>query len=82
YAFVSLRCKLHVLERKCSSKLERLKALLEQHTQNGISELLDKTLSLFTLRKTILLHSGYSKYSQDILRLFSEAEDDVCPLFL
>ncbi|KAK7913438.1 hypothetical protein WMY93_013649 [Mugilogobius chulae] len=77
-------CKLHTLEKKCCSKLDKLKALLEQHTQTGLSlsELLDKTLSLFTLRKTILLHNGYSKYSRDILRLFPDAEEDLCPLLL
>ncbi|XP_070706313.1 uncharacterized protein [Pempheris klunzingeri] len=76
------RCKLNLLERKCSSGVEKLKALIGEHLHNGIpvSELLDKTMSFLTLRKALLSHSGYSKYSRDILRLFPDAEEDVAPL--
>lgn len=71
-----------MLERKCTVGVEKLKALLAEHLQNGIpvSELLEKTLSFLTLRKALLSHNGYSKYSRDILRLFPDAEDDVAPL--
>lgn len=80
--FVSLRCKLHMLERKCSTGVEKLKALIGEHLQNGIpvSDILEKTKSLLTLRKALLSHNGYSKYSRDILRLFPEEEDDLAPL--
>ncbi|CAG5978243.1 unnamed protein product [Menidia menidia] len=76
------RCKLHMLERKCCTGVEKLKALVEEHLQNGfpISDMLEKTKSLLTLRKVLLSHSGYSKYSRDILRLFPNGEEDVAPL--
>ncbi|KAI3369781.1 hypothetical protein L3Q82_024611 [Scortum barcoo] len=76
------RCKLHVLERKCCTGVEKLKALIGEHLQNGIpvSDILEKTKSLLTLRKALLTHNGYSKYSRDILRLFPEAEEDLAPL--
>lgn len=69
-----------MLERKCSSGVEKLKALIGEQLHSGIlvSELLDKTF--LTLRKTLLSHAGYSKYSRDILRMFPDAEDDVAPL--
>uniref|UniRef100_A0A3B4Y946 Si:ch73-21g5.7 n=1 Tax=Seriola lalandi dorsalis TaxID=1841481 RepID=A0A3B4Y946_SERLL len=75
-------CKLHMLERKCSTGVEKLKALIEEHLHNGIpvSDILEKTKSFLTLRKALLSHSGYSKYSRDILRLFPDAEEDVAPL--
>lgn len=71
-----------MLEKKCSSALEKLKALIGEHLQNGIpvSDLLEKTKSLLTLRKALLTHNGYSKYSRDILRLFPDQEDDLAPL--
>ncbi|XP_074508070.1 uncharacterized protein LOC141777574 [Sebastes fasciatus] len=76
------RCKLHLLERKCSSGVEKLKALIGEHLQNGtpVLDLVDRTVSFLTLRKALLSHSGYSKYSRDILRLFPDAEEDVAPL--
>ncbi|XP_071752123.1 uncharacterized protein LOC139909084 [Centroberyx gerrardi] len=78
------RCKLHMLERKCSSGVEKLKALIGEHLQNGIpaSDILEKTVSFFTLRKALLSHNGYSKYSREILRLFPASEEDVAPLCL
>ncbi|KAJ4940812.1 hypothetical protein JOQ06_027422 [Pogonophryne albipinna] len=76
------RCKLNLLERKCSTGVEKLKALIAEHLQNGIpvADILEKTKSLLTLRKALLTHNGYSKYSRDILRLFPEEEDDLTPL--
>ncbi|KAM7005336.1 uncharacterized protein LKV04_002103 [Tautogolabrus adspersus] len=76
------RCKLSMLEKKCSTALEKVKALIGEHLQNGIpvTELLEKTKSLCTLRKALLTHNGYSKYSRDILRLFPDAEEDLAPL--
>ncbi|KAG7494819.1 hypothetical protein JOB18_038283 [Solea senegalensis] len=76
------RCKLHMLERKCCTGVEKLKALLGEHLQSGIplSELLEKTKSFLTLKKALLSHSGYSKYSRDILRLFPDMEEDLAPL--
>lgn len=71
-----------MLEKKCCTGVEKLRALIGEHLQNGIpvAEILEKTKSLLTLRKALLTHSGYSKYSRDILRLFPDAEDDLAPL--
>lgn len=82
--FVSLRCKLHTLERKSTPGVEKLRAVLGEHLQNGVlvSELLEKTLSFFSLRKAPLSHNGFSKYSRDILHLFPDAEDDVTPVYV
>ncbi|CAL9704520.1 unnamed protein product [Knipowitschia caucasica] len=76
------RCKLHMLERKCCVGVEKLKSLLLEHLHSGIpvSELLDKTLSFVSLKRALLSHNGYSKYTRDVLRLFPDAEDDVAPL--
>ncbi|KAF7662303.1 hypothetical protein LDENG_00238820 [Lucifuga dentata] len=76
------RCKLHMLERKCCNGVEKLKALIGEHLQNGIpvSDILEKTMSFLTLRRALLSHNGYSKYSRDILRLFPDSEKDVAPL--
>lgn len=75
-------CKLHLLERRCCGQVEKLKALIGEHMQNGtpVSYLLEKTVSFLTLRRTLLSPSGYSKYSRDILRLFPDAEEDVALL--
>ncbi|KAK2915413.1 hypothetical protein Q8A73_006007 [Channa argus] len=76
------RCKLHSLERKCCIGVEKLKSLIGEHLHNGIPvlDIVEKTKSLLTLKKALLSHNGYSKYSRDILRLFPDAEDDVAPL--
>ncbi|KAM8914062.1 uncharacterized protein AB9W97_007662 [Spinachia spinachia] len=76
------RCKLHVLERKCSGGVEKLKALIGERLHNGIpvGDILEKTKSLLTLKKVLLSLGGYSKYSRDILRLFPDEEEDLAPL--
>lgn len=82
--FVSLRCTLHMLERKCSNGIEKLKVIIGEHLQNGIptSDILERTVSFFTLKKALLLHNGYSKCSREILRLFPTSEEDVASLCL
>lgn len=71
-----------MLGMKCCTGMEKLKALIEGHLQNGtpISDILDKTRSI--LRKPLLINTGYSKYSRDIPRLFLDTEDDLAPLCL
>lgn len=71
-----------MLEKKCCTGVEKLRALIEEHLQNGspVADILEKTKSFLTLRKALLSHSGYSKYSRDILRLFPDAEEDLAPL--
>ncbi|XP_073732556.1 uncharacterized protein [Misgurnus anguillicaudatus] len=77
------RCKLYSLERKCFSKMEKLKSTFEDHLYHGIpaSDILDKTVSFFSLKRPLLLHNGYSRCSRDILRLSPSVEKDVAPLF-
>lgn len=77
------RCKLYSLERKCFSKMEKLKSTFEDHLHHGIpaSDILDKTVSFFSLKRALLLHSGYSRCSREILRLSLSPEQDVTPLF-
>ncbi|KAK6319118.1 hypothetical protein J4Q44_G00103290 [Coregonus suidteri] len=80
-----IRCKLSLLERKCSSHVEKLKIAIVEHLQNRsptspISPILEKTVSFFTLKKALLSPTGYSKCSRDMLRLFPAPEEDIVPL--
>ncbi|KAI7794087.1 hypothetical protein IRJ41_014718 [Triplophysa rosa] len=74
-------CKIVCLERKCSDGVEHLKSVLE-HRQKNVSptDVWEKTVSLFTPRKTLIFHNGYSKYSRETLRLFPAPAEDVAPL--
>ncbi|KAI5623024.1 hypothetical protein C0J50_17531, partial [Silurus asotus] len=76
-------CKLHSLERKCFSKVEKLKSSLEEHLHNGIptSDLLEKTVSFFNMKKALVFHNGYSRSTRDILRRCPSPTEDVTPLF-
>lgn len=71
-----------MLEKKCCTGMEKLKALLEGYLLSRIplSDILDKSKS--TLRKPMLTGSGSSKYVRDLARLFPDAEDDSAPLYL
>ncbi|KAG9260217.1 hypothetical protein AMEX_G26449 [Astyanax mexicanus] len=77
------RCKLHSLERKCFSKVEKLKLTLEEHLQNGIpaSDLLEKTVSFFAMKKAVVFPGGYSRCTRDVLRMCPSPTEDVEPLF-
>ncbi|KAA0707526.1 hypothetical protein E1301_Tti014904 [Triplophysa tibetana] len=77
------RCKLHSLERKCFSKMEKLKSMFEDHLHHGIpaSDILDKTVSFLSVKRALLLHNGYSRGCREILRLSPSPEQDVTPLF-
>ncbi|KAK9966879.1 hypothetical protein ABG768_003966 [Culter alburnus] len=76
------RCVLTCLERKCGNSLEKLKSALGEYLQNGIhtSDLLERAVSFITLKRVLLSHDGYSKYSRDILRLFPDHAEDVAAL--
>lgn len=78
------RCKLHMLERKCSTGVEKLRVLIGEHLHNGIpaSDILEKTVSFFTVRKALLSHNGYSRCTREFLRLSSTPDEDVVPLCL
>ncbi|TRY66783.1 hypothetical protein DNTS_009575 [Danionella cerebrum] len=70
------------LERKCGSSLEKLRCALGEYLQNGIqpSDLLERAVSFITLRRVLLSHEGYSRYSKELLRLFPEHTEDVAAL--
>ncbi|XP_068170411.1 uncharacterized protein si:ch211-193l2.6 [Antennarius striatus] len=72
------RWKLHTLDRKCCSGVEKLRAVMEAHLQGGVSvqDLLEKTRSFITL----LSPGGYSRTSRDLLRLSPHPEEDLTPL--
>ncbi|KTG04732.1 hypothetical protein cypCar_00028911 [Cyprinus carpio] len=76
------RCVLTCLERKCGNSLEKLRCALGEYLQNGIhtSDLLERAVSFITLKRVLLSHDGYSKYSRDILRLFPDHTEDVAAL--
>lgn len=58
--------------------MEKLKCALGEYLQNGISsDILERAMSLITLKRVLLSHDGYSKYSRDILRLFPDHTEDV-----
>ncbi|CAL8383504.1 unnamed protein product [Boreogadus saida] len=79
-----IRCRLHMLERKCSTGVEKLRVLIGGHLQNGIpaADILEKTVSFFTVRKALLSHNGYSRCTREFLRLSSASDEDVAPLCL
>uniref|UniRef100_A0A3Q3AYX7 Si:ch73-21g5.7 n=1 Tax=Kryptolebias marmoratus TaxID=37003 RepID=A0A3Q3AYX7_KRYMA len=72
-------CKM--LERKCTDKAQRLCSSLESQLSTGMSgsDMWDKTVSLFTVRKTFVFHNGYTKSSRDALRLLRSPAEDVAP---
>lgn len=71
-----------MLEKKCFTGMEKLKVRFGDHLQDGISisHILDKTKSILTLRKPLLLNNGYSKCSRYISCLFTDTEEDLVPL--
>lgn len=71
-----------MLEKKCCTGMEKLKALIEGGLQNGIpvSEILDRSKSI--LRKALLVNSSSSTYSRDLPRLCPGSQDDLAPLGL
>lgn len=79
---VVFRCVLTCLERKCGNSLEKLRCALGEYLQNGIhtSDLLERAVSFITLKRVLLSHDGYSKYSRDLLRLFPDHTEDVAAL--
>ncbi|KAG7478416.1 hypothetical protein MATL_G00080660 [Megalops atlanticus] len=76
------RCKLLSLERTCSDGVERLRTAVGVHLQNGVSSLdvWEKAVSLLAVKKAVLFHNGYSRYSRQTLRLSPTPCEDVAPL--
>uniref|UniRef100_A0A3P8T7H2 Si:ch73-21g5.7 n=1 Tax=Amphiprion percula TaxID=161767 RepID=A0A3P8T7H2_AMPPE len=75
-------CKMMILERKCSDGAERIHSMLETQLNAGTSgsDMWDKTVSFFTLRKAFIFHNGYTRSSREAMRLFPSPAEDVAPL--
>uniref|UniRef100_A0A3Q3LF77 Si:ch73-21g5.7 n=1 Tax=Labrus bergylta TaxID=56723 RepID=A0A3Q3LF77_9LABR len=50
------------------------------HTGASSSDVWDKTVSFFTVKKAFIFHNGYNKSSRDAMRLFPSPAEDVAPL--
>lgn len=74
--------KVMVLERKCADRAEKLRTALEVQLSGGVStsDVWDRTVSFFAVKKALIFHNGYTKASREALRLFPSAADDVLPL--
>ncbi|TMS16771.1 hypothetical protein E3U43_014064 [Larimichthys crocea] len=75
-------CKMMILERKCSDRAVRLCSALESQLHTGVSssDVWDKTVSFFTVKKALIFHNGYNKSSREAMRLFPSPAEDVAPL--
>lgn len=75
-------CKIMSLERRCTDGAARLRTALENQVGAGISgsDVWDKTVSFFTVKKALLFHNGYTKSSREAMRLFPSPAEDVAPL--
>lgn len=75
-------CKMMILERKCTDRAVRLRSALEGQLNAGVSssDVWDKTVSFFTVRKALIFHNGYNKSSREAMRLFPSPAEDVAPL--
>ncbi|KAL7397952.1 hypothetical protein ABVT39_002203 [Epinephelus coioides] len=75
-------CKMMVLERKCTDRAVRLRSALESQLITGVSssDVWDKTVSFFTVKKALIFHNGYTKSSREAMRLFPSPAEDVAPL--
>ena len=75
-------CKVSVLERKCTDRAVRLCSTLEGHLSTGMtsSDMWDKTVSFFAVKKALIFHNGYNKSSREAMRLFPSPAEDVAPL--
>lgn len=63
-------CKMMILERKCTDRAVRLRSTLESHLSTGMSssDVWDKTVSFFTVKKAFIFHNGYTKSSREAMR--------------
>lgn len=70
------------LERKCSDGAERIRSALEGQLQAGLSssDVWDRTVSFFAVKKALIFHNGYNRSSREALRLFPSASEDTVPL--
>uniref|UniRef100_A0A3Q3IHF6 Uncharacterized protein n=1 Tax=Monopterus albus TaxID=43700 RepID=A0A3Q3IHF6_MONAL len=75
-------CKMMIFERKCTDRAVRLRTSLESQltTRVSHSDVWDKTVSIFTVKKALLFHNGYTRSSRGAMRLFPSPAEDVAPL--
>ncbi|KAK2851202.1 hypothetical protein Q5P01_007478 [Channa striata] len=75
-------CKMLILERKCTDRAVRLRTAVESQLNTGASrsEMWDKTVSFFTVKKALIFHNGYNQTSRTALRLLPSSAEDVAPL--
>uniref|UniRef100_A0A3B5B6N8 Si:ch73-21g5.7 n=1 Tax=Stegastes partitus TaxID=144197 RepID=A0A3B5B6N8_9TELE len=75
-------CKMMILERKCTDGAVRIRSTLESQLNAGMSgsDMWDKTVSFFTVKKAFIFHNGYNKSSREVMRLFPSPAEDVAPL--
>lgn len=74
--------KVMILERRCTDRALKLRTALESQLSGGLStsDMWDRTVSFFAVKKALIFHNGYNKSSREALRLFPSAADDVLPL--
>lgn len=82
FSIIPSMCKMVVLERKCADRAVRLRTALESQLNSGVSrsDMWDKTVSFFTVKKALIFHNGYNKTSREAMRLFPSPAEDVAPL--
>lgn len=71
-----------ILERRCTDRALKLRTALESQLSSGLStsDVWDRTVSFFAVKKALIFHNGYNKSSREALRLFPSAAEDVLPL--
>ncbi|KAF6735525.1 hypothetical protein FQA47_020016 [Oryzias melastigma] len=75
-------CRVSLFERKCVERAGRIRSTLERQLSAGTisSDVWDKTISFFTIKRALILHDGYGKCSRKAMRLIASAAEDVAPL--
>ncbi|XP_068607615.1 uncharacterized protein si:ch211-193l2.6 [Brachionichthys hirsutus] len=78
----TIMCKMMVLERKCTDRVIRLRSAVESQLSTGTStsDVWDKTVSFFTLKKALIFHNGYNRTSRAAMQLFPSPAEDAAPL--
>lgn len=71
-----------ILERQCTDRAVRLRTALESQLNNRVpcSDVWDKTVFFFTVKKALIFHNGYNKTSREAMKLFSSPAEDMAPL--
>lgn len=80
--FLLSMCKMMILERKCTDRAAKLCTALERQLSGGVSssDVWNRTVSFFTVKKALIFPNGYNKSSREAMRLFPSPAEDVAPL--